>query len=51
LACRAGPSKGTAILPLITEHRIAPIARALALVKADAKTPALQQEFFDRVLK
>ena len=36
---------------LITEHRIASIARALARIKADTATPALQQEFFDRVLK
>ncbi len=36
---------------LITEHRIASIARALVLIKADSKTPALQQEFFDQVLK
>jgi creatinine amidohydrolase len=36
---------------LITEHRIASIVKALRTVKADAVAPALQREFFDRVLK
>lgn len=36
---------------LITEYRIASLARALRAVKADTKTPELQKEFFDRVKK
>ena len=36
---------------VITEYRVASIARALRAVKADAKTPDLQREFFDRVKK
>jgi creatinine amidohydrolase len=36
---------------LLTEHRIASIVRAIRTVKADQRGPALQQEFFDRVLK
>lgn len=36
---------------VITEHRIASIVKALRTIKADTKTPALQQEFYDRVLK
>src|SRR5690349_2734858 len=34
---------------VITEYRIASLARALRAVKADTKTPELQKEFFDRV--
>jgi creatinine amidohydrolase len=36
---------------LITEQRIASIVKALRTIKADTATPALQREFFDRVLK
>jgi creatinine amidohydrolase len=36
---------------LLTEHRIASVVKALKTVKADTRGPALQQEFFDRVLK
>ena len=36
---------------LLTESRIASIVKALRTVKADDRGPALQQEFFDRVLK
>ena len=36
---------------LITEHRIASIVKALRTIKSDTTTPALQREFFDRVLK
>jgi len=36
---------------LLTEARIASIVKALRTVKADDRGPALQQEFFDRVLK
>jgi creatinine amidohydrolase len=36
---------------LLTEGRIASIVKALRTVKADDRGPALQQEFFDRVLK
>jgi creatinine amidohydrolase len=36
---------------LLTEHRIASIVRAIRTVKADDRGVALQQEFFDRVLK
>jgi creatinine amidohydrolase len=36
---------------LLTAARIASIVKALRTVKADDRGPALQQEFFDRVLK
>lgn len=36
---------------LITETRVESIVKALRAIKADTKTPALQKEFFDRVLK
>lgn len=36
---------------VLTENRIASVVRALRTIKADTKTPALQQEFFDRVVK
>lgn len=36
---------------VLTENRVASIVKALRTIKADTKTPALQQEFFDRVLK
>jgi creatinine amidohydrolase len=36
---------------LLTEGRVASIVKALRTVKADDRGPALQQEFFDRVLK
>jgi creatinine amidohydrolase len=36
---------------LLTENKIASIVKALKTIKADTKTPVLQQEFFDRVLK
>ena len=36
---------------LLTEHRIAAIVRAIRTVKADERGPALQREFFDRVLR
>jgi creatinine amidohydrolase len=36
---------------LITEHRIASIVKALRSIKTDTVTPALQKEFFDKVLK
>jgi creatinine amidohydrolase len=36
---------------LLTEGRIASIVKALRSVKADDRGPALQQDFFDRVLK
>ncbi len=36
---------------LITEHRIASIVKALRTIKADTVAPALQREFFDRVVK
>jgi creatinine amidohydrolase len=36
---------------VITEYRIASLARALRAVKVDTKTPELQKEFFDRVKK
>jgi creatinine amidohydrolase len=34
---------------VITEYRIASLAKALRAVKADTRTPELQKEFFDRV--
>lgn len=36
---------------LVTEQRIASIVKALRTIKADTKTPALQKEYFDKVLK
>jgi creatinine amidohydrolase len=36
---------------LITEQRIASIVKALRTIKADTVAPALQREFFDRVVK
>jgi creatinine amidohydrolase len=36
---------------LITDSRVESIVKALRTIKADTKTPALQKEFFDRVLK
>jgi creatinine amidohydrolase len=36
---------------LLTEQRVASIVKALKAVKDDTATPALQQQFFDRVLK
>jgi creatinine amidohydrolase len=36
---------------LVTEQRIASIVKALKTIKADTKTPALQKEYFDKVLK
>jgi len=36
---------------VITEYRIASLAKALRAVKEDTKTPELQKEFFDRVKK
>ena len=36
---------------VLTDARVASIVKALKTIKADTKTPALQQEFFDRVLK
>jgi creatinine amidohydrolase len=36
---------------LLTEHRIASIVRAIRTVKTDDRGPALQREFFDRVLR
>ena len=36
---------------LLTEGRITSIVKAIRTVKADDRGPALQQEFFDRVLK
>ena len=35
----------------LTEHRVAALARALRVVKADTRTLELQNEFFDRVKK
>ena len=35
----------------LTEHRVAALAKALRVVKADSKTLELQNEFFDRVKK
>ncbi len=36
---------------VLTDARVESIVKALRTIKADTKTPALQQEFFDRVLK
>ena len=36
---------------LITDTRVESIVKALRVIKADTKTPALQKEFFDRVQK
>jgi creatinine amidohydrolase len=36
---------------VLTDQRVGSIVKALRTIKADTKTPALQQEFFDRVLK
>jgi creatinine amidohydrolase len=36
---------------LVTEQRIASIVKALKTIKADTKTPTLQKEYFDKVLK
>ncbi len=36
---------------LLTEHRVASLAKALQVIKADVKTYQLQNDFFDRVKK
>jgi creatinine amidohydrolase len=36
---------------VITDHRLNALVKALRVVKADDKTPAVQKEYFDRVLK
>ena len=36
---------------VLTEQRVASIAKALKAVKSDTAAPALQQQFFDRVVK
>jgi len=35
----------------ITEYRLGALVKALRVVKADDKTPAIQKEYFDRILK
>ncbi len=35
----------------ITDYRLGALVKALRVVKADDKTPAVQKEYFDRVLK
>ena len=35
----------------ITEHRVGALVKALRVVKADDKTPAIQKEYFDRIKK
>lgn len=35
----------------ITDHRVGALVKALRVVKADDKTPAIQKEYFDRVKK
>lgn len=35
----------------ITDYRLGALVKALRVVKADDKTPAIQKEYFDRVLK
>ena len=45
-------AKGTRELgQVITEHRVGALVKALRVVKADDKTPAVQKEYFDRVKK
>jgi creatinine amidohydrolase len=36
---------------VLTEQRVASIAKALKAIKSDTATPALQQQFFERVVK
>jgi creatinine amidohydrolase len=35
----------------ITDYRLGALIKALRVVKADDKTPAIQKEYFDRILK
>ena len=45
-------AKGTRELgQAITDYRLGALVKALRVVKADDKTPAVQKEYFDRVLK